>query len=506
LRVTLVGGADYTYQSDLFFAPTSLQVEQAIPSGLPGVSQDNYARTTFLNYSINLVHHYTGLSWLDATTSIGYVREKRSLDNPTSAGQDLIAGANAPTLGAVQTITYNAFETKDQSLYAQEQALLLQNRLALTAGITAEKTTNDGNINKFYPFPRFSASYRVPQFASWFDELKLRAAYGQSGTQPNYGVKYTPFNAATTSGLAGVYSNLLIGNPAITPEHEAETELGFDATLFKSRAQFSVTVYQKRISDLLLQANVSPSLGYDQKWFNGGEFTNQGIELQLTATPVQLQNGFTWVSTTSVYRNYSVVNSLPVPAFVLNASGGGNLGTGMIQVGRSVSQLLGANAAGATVQVGDVYPAYVTSFENQFIFGPFQAGALVVWSKGGNTGNFTDFQFDVSQGLLADSALSAKRNAENAAGLTAYLESATYVKIREISLSYILPQRWFGWTSGRIHSARLSLEGRDLFLWSPYTGLDPEVNFIGNTQVARGQDVTPYPPARSYFLGLNLGF
>jgi TonB-linked SusC/RagA family outer membrane protein len=506
LRLTVVGGADYTYQSDLFFAPPSLQVEQVIPSGLPGVSQDNYANTTYLTYSINLVHHYTGLSWLDATTSIGYVREKRSLDNPTAAGQNLIAGANSPTLGAVQTVTYNAFETKDQSLYAQEQALLLQQRLALTAGITAEKTTNDGDINKFYPFPRFSASYRIPQFASWFDELKLRAAYGQSGTQPNYGVKYTPFNEGTTGGVAGVYSNLLIGNPAITPEHEAETELGFDATFFKSRAQFSATVYQKRISDLLLQANVSPSLGYDEQWFNGGEFTNQGIELQLTATPVQLRNGFTWVSTTSLYRNYSVVNSLPVPAFVLNASGGGNLGTGVIQVGRSVSQLTGANAAGATVQVGDVYPAWVSNFDNEFSFGPFHAGALVVWSKGGNTGNFTDFEMDVSQGLLADSALSAKRNAENAAGLTAYLESATFVKLREVSLSYTLPQRWFGWASGRIHSARLSLEGRDLFLWSPYTGLDPEVNFIGNTQVARGQDVTPYPPARSYFLGLDLGF
>jgi TonB-linked SusC/RagA family outer membrane protein len=506
LRLTLVGGADYTYQSDKFFAPPDLQVEQVIPSGLPGVSQDNYANTTFLTFSFNLVHHYTGLSWLDATTSVGYIRERRSLDNPTSAGQDLLAGANAPTLGAVQTVVYNAFETKDQSFYAQEQALLLQQRLALTAGVTAEKTTNDGNIDKFYPFPRFSASYRIPQFASWFNELKLRAAYGQSGTQPNYGVKYTPFNTATTGGLAGVYTNLLLGNSAIAPEHEAETELGFDATLFNSRAQFSATVYQKRVNNLLLQANVSPSLGYNEQWFNGGEFTNQGIELQLTATPVQLRNGFTWVSTTSVYRNYSVVNSLPVPSFVLNASGGGNLGTGMIQVGRSVSQLVGANAAGATVQVGDVYPAYVTNFDNEFSFGPLHFGAVVVWSKGGNTGNFSAFQFDVSQGLLADSALSAKRNAENAAGLTAYLSSATFVKIRQLSLSYILPQHWFGWASGRIHSARLSLEGRDLVLWSPYSGLDPEVNFIGNTQVARGQEVTPYPPSRSYFIGLDLGF
>src|SRR6185437_6145918 len=159
------------------------------------------------------------------------------------------------------------------------------------------------------------------------DDLKLRAAYGQSGTQPVYGVKYTPFNNSVTGGSAGVFPNLLLGDSAIKPEHEAETELGFDATLFKSRAQFSATIYRKRISDLLLQANVSPSLGFDQEWLNGGEFTNEGVELELTATPVQLRNGFIWVSTTSFYRNYSVVNSLPVPAFALENGGGGNLGT-----------------------------------------------------------------------------------------------------------------------------------------------------------------------------------
>ena len=508
LRLTLVGGADYTYQSDLFYAPPSLQVEQAVPSGLPGVSQDNYAKTEYLNYSINLVHHYTGLSWLDATTLAGFLQEKRSLDNPTAAGQDLLAGANAPVLGAVQTLVYNAYAARDQSLYAQEQVLTLQQRLALTAGVTAERTTNDGDISQFYPFPRFSASYRIPQFASFLDELKVRAAYGQSGTQPNYGVKYTPFNEGTTGGLAGVYSNLLLGDSAIKPEHEAETELGFDATLFRSRAQLSVTVYQKRISDLLLQANVSPSLGFDEEWLNGGEFTNQGIELQLTATPVQLRNGFTWVTTTSVYRNYSVVNSLPVPAFVLQNGGGGFLGTAMVQVGRSVSQIVGESNGpdGTPIQVGDAFPAYVTNFDNEFTFGRFRASALVVWSKGGNVGNFTDFEFDVSQGLLADSALSAKRNAQDAAGLTPYLEPATFVKVREVSLSYVLPERLIGWSGGRIRTARLSLEGRDLFVWSPYPGLDPEVNFVGNTQVQRGQDVTPYPPSRSFFLGIDLGF
>jgi TonB-dependent starch-binding outer membrane protein SusC len=508
LHLTFIGGADYTTQNDLFYAPPTLQVEQAIPSGLPGVSQDQYGQTAYLNYSINLVHHYTGLQFLDATTSIGFVREIRSLDNPLEAGQNLLAGVNSPAAGAVQTLTYNATDARDQSLYAQEQVLTLAQRLALTAGVTAERTTNDGDISKFYPYPRFSASYRVPQFAGFLDELKLRAAYGQSGTQPLYSVKYTPFNLTEFGGGEGVYPNLTQGDSLIRPEQETEIETGFDATMLHSRAQFSFTIYQKQVSDLLLQAAPSPSLGYDQVWINGGEFTNQGIELSLNATPVDLHNGFQWVTTTSFYRNYSVVNSLPVPAFDLENGGGGSLGTYRIQVGRSVSQIVGNfnNAAGQPIQVGDAQPSFVMNFDNEFTFHSFHAAAVVEWSRGGDVGNFTDNLFDVSQGLLADSALSAKRNAENNANGVPYLETATYVKVRELSLSYSIPGRFVSWVgNGRVKDARLSLEGRNLLAWFRYTGLDPEVNFVGNTQVQRGQDVTPYPPARSFFISLDLG-
>jgi TonB-dependent starch-binding outer membrane protein SusC len=507
LHVTLIGGADYTTQNDLFYAPPDLQVEQA--QSLPGVSQDQYGKTTYLNYSINLVHHFTGWHAVDATTSIGFVRERRSLDNPLGAGQDLLAGVNAPTLGSVQTLTYNATAAKDQSLYAQEQILTLAQRLALTAGVTAERTTNDGDISKFYAFPRFSASYRIPQFVGFVDELKVRAAYGQSGTQPNYGVKYTPFNLGTVGSVIGVYPNLLVGDTAITPEHETEIETGFDATMWHSRAQFGFTIYQKRINSLLLQANTSPSLGYDQIWINGGEFTNQGIELSLSATPVQTAGGFQWISSTSFYRNYSVVNSLPVPAFDLQNGGGGSLGTFRIQVGRSVSQIVGQfnGPDGQPIQVGDAQPTFVMNFSNTFNYKRFHLVGVVEWSEGGGVGTFTDNLYDISQGLLADSALSAKRNAENNANLTPYFEPATYVKLRELTLSYALPDRFTSWLGGgHLRNAQLSLTGRNLLMYSPYPGLDPEVNFVGNTQVQRGQEVTPYPPARSFFMSLDLGF
>jgi TonB-dependent starch-binding outer membrane protein SusC len=509
VRFNFQGGADLTDQSDKFYAPPDLEVEQKIPSGLPGVAQDQFGRTTYYNYSFNVIHHFTGFSFLDATTSFGYSHEYRSLDNPLTAGQAILAGASNPELGAVQTLHDTATEAKDETLYLQEQVLTLGERLALTAGITAERTTNDGDISKFYPYTRFSGSYRIPQFVGFINELKVRAAYGQSGTQPNYAVKYTPFNVGTSEGNVGAFGNLLLGDSTVKPEREVEEEVGFDATFLNSRAQFSATIYQKRLTDLLLQDATSPSLGYNTQWINGGEFTNQGIELQLTATPITLNKGFfQWITTTSFYRNYSVVNSLPVPAFDLNNGGGGSLGTYRIQVGRSVTQIVGNTNGpdGQPIQVGDAQPNFVMNFSNEFTFGPFKASGVLEWSYGGEVGNFTDNLFDVSAGLLADTALSARRTLSANNNGTPYLEPGGYLKLRELTLAWQVPGRWLDFSRGIFRTAQLSLVGRNLLMWTKYTGLDPEVNFVGNTDVQRGQDVTPYPPARSYFISLDLGF
>jgi hypothetical protein len=455
-----------------------------------------------------LTHHYTGLSFLDATTSAGWARDERSLSNPVSVGQGLLAGVNAPTAGVVQQNFLTKTARRDQSFYVQEQVLTLDQRLALTAGVTGERSTADGSINKFYEYPRYSASYRIPQFVAPIDELKVRFAYGQSGNLPDYGNKYTPLSVQLEDGRNGVSFSPQVGNSNARPEAETEMETGFDLTMLHSRLEFSPTIYQKQLSDLLLYASVPPSLGYSTQFINGGKFTNQGIELSLKATPIQLKNGFTWTSTTTYYRNYSVVNSLPIPAGPIGNTFG--FGQGYLQVGRSISQIVNPNvlnAQGQPEQVGDFQPAYKMSFSNEFAFKGFRLYGLVDWSRGGSTINLTNLYFDGGPQLWADSVASAKRFASYVAGGTPYVEDASYVKLREMSLSYDLPGFLFRWFDhGRITNAKLQLSGYNLLSWFKYPGLDPEVSVNGNQTVTRGQDITPYPPARSYFVGLNLGF
>ncbi len=230
LQLSAIGGADLASVHDLLYAPPTLQVEQLIASGLPGTSVSNVAQINYFNYSLNATYHNTMLSWLDATTAAGFERDRRDLQNPVTVGYNLIAGVNAPTVGTVQDNFFSRTEQLDQSFYVQEQAQSLDSRLTVTVGLTGERSTNNGDINKFYYYPHYSASYRVPQFVGFLDEIKLRAAYGQSGNLAPYGDKYTPYYTAIDNSIYGIEANQQLGDANLKPESSTETELGFECT------------------------------------------------------------------------------------------------------------------------------------------------------------------------------------------------------------------------------------------------------------------------------------
>lgn len=506
LQVNLVGGADLASLNDQLYAPPDLQVEQTTPTGLPGTAVSNLSQTNYLNYSVNVIDHYSGLSFLDATTSAGFEQDQRNFINGVTAAIGLLAGVDAPTVGSTQDNFYTHTAQQDQSLYFQEQVITLDNRLAVTAGITAERSSIDGNVDKFYAYPRYSASYRLPSFG-FFDEFKLRAAYGQSGNLGAYGAKYTPFNTGFIAGQNVIENSGTLGDPNLRPETEQEIEMGFDATFLRSRAQFSATIYSKRLTDLLLDASVAPSQGYGSTEVNGGQFTDQGIELQLQGTPIQLHNGLTWISSVSFYRNYSVLNSLPVPAY---ATGGVGFGASYLGPGRSLTDIVNTNvlsADGVPVQVGDYSPDFILSLSNDFTWHNFRLHSLIDWDRGGNTIDASDFYFDFNgEYLWADSAVSANRLNKFIAGGEPYVQPASFLKVRELTLSYTLPRHITSQLAGnRISSARLSLTGYNLWLITHYDGLDPEVSWDGISTYTRGTDITPYPPSRSYFVGVTLG-
>jgi len=87
-----------------------------------------------------------------------------------------------------------------------------------------------------------------------------------------------------------------------------------------------------------------------------------------------------------------------------------------------------------------------------------------------------------------------------------YYEKATFLKLRELSVSVDLPQSFVRRFWGGARYIRLGLSGHDLLSFTPYSGFDPEVSSIGNQPIGRNQDNAPYPPSRSFWFSVDVGF
>jgi TonB-dependent starch-binding outer membrane protein SusC len=516
LDVAAVAGGDWTNQHDAFYLPKDSWVEQGpyVANALRGVSTDGSSFARLSNWSLSLIHKLT-FTGLNATTAVGVTRDKQSLYQSNNTGRGLLSGYQNWSSGSTQIPYYQQQETNNLSYYGQEQLILFDERLSITGGANAMRSSNDGGINRYYVFPKVAGSFRFPNLVPGvIDEVKLRAAYGQTGNLPNYGAKFNTVGTTTYDGVVGVTyegttSAQIAGDKDIRPETNTDYEGGVDLTLFKSRAQLSGTVYQKRVTNLLLEETVLPSSGFTNAWTNGGQITNQGLELALTATPVQAGK-FSWITTENFARNYSRVDQSPVGTFVVpGANFGCQFGCNEIKVGSSATALFGYRN-GNLVQFGDVAPAFTFSFAQDLSYGPLHAHIMFDWRDGMSAVNLTAQYFDAGafdgHGNLADTVASDKRTAITNAGNSAYIEHASFLKLRELALKYDLPMRPIDkLTHGFIRYASLSLTGRNLLTWTRYLGADPEVSNFGTQQIGRGQDVTPYPPTRSYFLSLDLG-
>jgi hypothetical protein len=285
---------------------------------------------------------------------------------------------------------------------------------------------------------------------------------------------------------------------------------------FNGRVTFSATRFRKTISDLLLTASLAPSTGFTTQWINGGKIVNNGTELELGLTPIQ-SSKLSWISQTTFSHLKGEVTELPVPGFISGpGSFGSRFGNGFIQKGESPSVIQAVNscsiaatscpAANRVLEfVGDALPDFTMGFSNDFTAGPLRLSTLVDWRHGSKGINLTNNYFD--GGLLADTAAGNQRLRDFAAGKAVYVESTAFVKLREVRLGYEMPaglvSKLF---NGRAQSARIELSGRNLLTKTDYTGLDPEVSNFGNGALGRIQDVTPYPPSRTFYFTINTTF
>ncbi|MFL5401506.1 MAG: SusC/RagA family TonB-linked outer membrane protein [Gemmatimonadales bacterium] len=506
-----VGGVDYFQQDNNFVSPPELQFEPN--DGQPGTVVLSKSSNRNLNLSLNATHTLIPVSeGTQFTTSAGIQYEERRLFATQVLGRNLLTGQQSPQQAASQTVLSNLQPVRDLGIFGQEEVLLANQRLLVIGGVRADRSSSNGNPEKYFFYPKFAASYRFPRPFGFVDEFKLRGAYGQTGNRALFGALFSPDTTATIGGSTGTYIGTRAGDPNIKPERQEEFEGGFDATLGNGGAEVTLTVYQRNIKDLLLEQTLAPSSGQENRIFSSAStLRNRGIEASLTLSPVRSQS-VNWIFRTTFFANRSKITRLTVPTF---QTGGFalSLGTFQLEQGSSATQifgLVGTDALGNPVagKVGDANPDFQMSFSNDIDFKRFTLGFLFDWKKGGDIINLTQFLYDAGQNSKDFVQDGANRIAQFGLGFTQpYVQDGSYLKLREVNLSYNLPASLTSSLFGSsIRSARISVTGRNLLRVTPYAGLDPEVSNFGNQAIVRNIDVAPFPPSRSFFFSMDLGF
>ena len=524
VQIIAVGGLDYFAQKNDLVFPPELQFEPL--DGQPGTKLLSNSDNLRFNLSGNVVHTYRpgGASW-QATTSAGVQYEDDDLNIARITSRNLIAGMPNVDAGTTVGVLQDRIRTKDVGLYLQEEVLAFDERMLISAGVRADRSSANGDPAKFFYFPKGAVSYRFDGFVPGLDELKLRVAAGQTGNRPIFGQKFTPLTGTRNiEGLPGLLVVGVTGDPNIEPERQTEVEGGFDAILFDDRATLTVTGFNKTITNMLLQRELAPSSGFTLQVFNGGKMRVRGLELALEAIPVR--GAATWISRTTFYTDRSKILDLPVPAFRTGGFGTA-LGAYEIREGESATQIVANVLEGEEVvvrKVGDGMPDFRMGFSNDLTIGPVSISSLVDWQKGGDVINLTKLLFDFGQNtedydadpqfverigpVEVNETLTRGERRIRGFGMETrpYIEDASYVKLREVSVAYRLPESVLGMLGGGIESGRITVSGRNLLTFTDYTGLDPEVSNFGNQAIARNIDVAPFPPSRSFWLTLEVAF
>ena len=435
------GGFDfYNLQTAVLF-PGALQF-QAVNKG---TSIQGFTKNLGTNYILSLVNTFTPSDKLSLTTSGGITQETGDYNNLLNIATQLITGqSNVDQAGALNA-TQLRTKYLNGGIFIQEEANIID-ALTLTAGVRFDRSSNNGEAGKYYTYPKAGISWNLTHMGflkeGFFENIKLRAAYGQANNVPAYGSKFTSLVVSNITGFPGLIVNTQEGQANIKPERQTEFETGLDFSVFKGRLGFELTYYNKTIDDFLMLSNLAASSGYSTKWLNAGNLRNRGIELGMNARPIQSRN-ITWNTSVNFWLNRSKVTRFIIPP-VPQGAFGYVLGSFQVEQGKSATQIVGLNGQGVGV-LGDAEPRFQMNTYNEITFlNRLSLRFLIHWKCGGQNVNLTSLENDFG-GTTADyDKVSNKlgipdaifRISQIGSDAHEFVQTSTYLRLREIGLYY----------------------------------------------------------------------
>ena len=472
---------------------------------------------------------------LRSSTQVGAQYAQEVFEGTNARGAVLAPGSSSLS-GTSARFVVSEFNQDNVTLglFAQEQ-LAWRDRLFFTAAVRGDRNSAFGKDFGWVYYPAVNASWVMSEEGFFpqsdiLSSFRLRAAYGQSGRQPNFRNAITYLNpvAVRVDGAetpAVTFTNAGVGDPTLKPERTSEQEYGFDAGLWADRINLQVTYFSKDTRDLLVQRPLAVSTGGSNTRFeNIGRMRNSGWEYRFTGTLVRTEPvTFDLNVGGSFTENELEELGEGISPIVFNGGRqqhrSGYPAGGFWQRDYSYNDANGdgiiarseVTLTSAEVYMGNPLPKHEIQVQPNFtIYRNVRLSALFSYRGDYQTLNLSDrFRcvFATNCRTINDPTAPLDEQAKAIAGLlqtdAGYIEDADFTRLREVALTFIAPRKWASML--RATDASLTLAGRNLALWTSYSGIDPETTSTPNQGFTTSEFLT-LPPTRYFTVRLNLNF
>lgn len=520
LKLVTRAGLDFYNLNTTALFPNTVQFQRD-GNGLNGVSVQGMTKNMNTNIASFLVHNYYMDDFSFATT-VGLTAEKFNRNTILGVANNMIGSQTNLDQSGARDISQSRLIQQDKGFFVQEE-INYKDMVLMTIGLRGDKSSNNGDVNKLYYYPKANLALNFHEMPFWNEEssitqAKLRVAYGEAGNFARFGSKYTTLGSSIINGKPAVSIPGLLGNETVGPERQREIEVGADLE-FNNMISFDGTYYVKSVDDLLLNAAIQPSSGFNSRVTNAAALENRGFELGLNMALLKSED-VNWNSRLSFWKNKSKVTRLDVPAFTTGGFADflgqylikeGYSPTTVVGTGRNPNVTLNGDGAPNLQILGNAEPDFQMSWSNNISYKNFDFSFLFHWKKGGENINLSALLFDLNDTthdyddttLDPEGKLSNGDYRKSLLGSSAepFVEDAGYLRLREVGVYYTLPK-----ALSYTEKVRIGFSGNNLINIFDYNSYDPEVSNFGGNGLSSGVEVTPFPSAKRWDFHVRVDF
>ena len=561
-------GEDYRYLDPLHgdggSATKGSELQQYIP-----VSRYSWTNTATYNKTIG-DHSFgatVGLEYQKSSSRYFYASGSQ-LSSTFFSGENIISNSLTQSTfdigGGVSENAYKSYFARAN--YAYKDRYLLSG----TYRIDAISSLPLGNQSAKLPGVsigwRISQEDFMKGNLKFINDLKIRGGYAKTG---NTDIGNYPFAGTFGAATYGVQSGLAytqVGNSSLKFETSGKYDVGIDATMFDSRITLTADYFKNNIDNLILAAPTAPSLGVPGNSINQnvGKMYNKGYEFAVSAdifrdSPFKWNTSFNITFVKNKITQLSNNNSDITYTYNVNRVGesigslygyeyaGVNPANGNPLYVKSTGQIIQGNIANQTYYVydaanptalttattlaasdkkilGQSNPTYYGGLVNTFRYKGFDLNINMVFSGGNKVMNITRQESLLNQKFLNNGTEILERwttpgqvtsvpkvyyGRDAFTNLTSstssrFVEDGKFIRAQDLVLGYTFPKLF----TDKIKLSRLRLyaQVQNAFVITPYSGLDPELNYSTSTNSQAGLDYNTNPKARTFLIGLNVGF